>query len=235
VEIEDKKIRIAVGSGLIVIGSAFMSRLSQLLPGQQAIPWYQSGFFWAGVVIALIGLLILIIPPLSWRKLWQSVLGFPIWLCETYIWHKYGPECNLEMPVIDFELYSDEQMRKYTAVAFLTVFISEETLKYCPVKCNFRDTKFQLNQKHGLIPLHAPLELNPLQGREILLDIEGKTFHRVSFSWFPYNNPAIVFVDLKKPYTWEIKDICVYLDNLRKCRKLSKRGLVSNDQKPKPQ
>jgi hypothetical protein len=234
-EIEDKRIRIAVGSVLGVGGASLVGpALNSIL---QPEPWPH----WAiilliiGGIIFIGGLLILIIPPKSWRKLWQSILGFPTWLRETYMWHKYGPDCTLEKPVIDFELYSDEQMRKYTAVAFLTVFISEKTLKYCPVKCDFRDARFQLNQKHGLIPLHAPLELNPLQGRGILLDTEGKTSHRVSFSWFPCNNPAIVFVDPQETYTWEIKDVHVYLDNLHKYRKLSKKGQISNVRKTEPQ
>ena len=210
-----------------------MSRLPQLLPGQQAIAWYQSGFFWAGIAIVVIGLLILIVPPKSWRKIWQSVLGFPTWLRETYIWHKYGPRCILETPVIDFALYSDEHTRKYSAVVFLTVSVSEKTLNYCPVRCDFRNTKFQLNQKHGLIPLHAPLELNPLQGREISLNTVGNSSHRVSFSLFPYDNPAILFVDLREPYTWIIKDVHIHLDNLQRYRKLSRRGHVNaNARKP---
>jgi len=209
-----------------------MSRLPQLLPGQQAIAWYQSGFFWAGIVIVVMALLILVVPPKNWRHIWQSVLGIPAWLRETYIWYRYGPRCILETPVIDFALYPDEHMRKYSAVVFLTVFISKKTLSYCPVRCDFGNAKFQLNQRHKLIPLCAPLELNPLQGRQILLNnTVGKTSHRVSFSWFPYDDPATLFIDTQKNYMWEIEDVRVYLDNLHSYRKLSIKGWVSNAEK----
>ena len=201
-----------------------MSRLPQLLPGQQEIAWYQSGFFWAGIAIVVIALLILIVPPKSWRKIWQSVLGFPTWLRETYIWHKYGPKCILEIPVIDFELYADEQTRRYSAKVFLTVVVPEKTRSYFPVRCIFGNIRFQLEQKHGVIPLSASLEINPPQGTEILLNTPGKTTHWIGLSWFPSNNPAIIFIDLQKPYTWIIKDVHIHLDNLQKYRKLSRKG-----------
>ena len=208
-----------------------MSRLPQLLPSQQAIPWYQSGFFWAGIIIVAIALLILIVPPKRWKRIWQSVLGFPTWLREIYIWHKYDPKCIIEMPVIDFELYPDDQMRRYSAKVSLTVFVSEKTSDYCPVRCSFRNISFQLEQKHGLVPLHASLELNPVQSLEILLKTPGKTTHKISLSWFPCDNPAVLFIDTQKPYTWEIKDVRVYLDNLRRYRKLSRKGRLSNVEK----
>lgn len=208
-----------------------MSRLPQLLPEQQSILWYQSEFFWAGIVIVLTALLILTVPPRRWKRIWKSVLGLPTWIREMYIWQKYGPKCTIEMPVIDFQLYSDEQTRRYSTHIFLTVFISEKTSKYYPVRCSFRNMTFQLEQKHGLIPLHAPLELNPVQSLEILLNTPGETTHKIGLSWFPYNNPAILFVDTQKPYTWEIKDVHMHLDNLQKYRNLSRKGRVSNVEK----
>ncbi|MBA7468731.1 hypothetical protein ES707_03984 [subsurface metagenome] len=205
-----------------------MSRLPQLLPGQQAIPWYQSGFFWAGIAIVIIALLILIVPPKLWKNYWHSVLEFPTWLRETYIWYRYGPKSILEVSDIDFELYADEQSRRYSAKVFLTVFVSEKTRSYYPVRCSFRNVSFQLKQKHAMIPLSASLELNPLLETEFLLNTPGKTIHWVGLSWFPYNNPVILFIDLQKPYTWIIKDVHMRLDNLQKYRKLSRKGRVSN-------
>ena len=224
-------VRITSAAILASVGVAFMSRLPQLLPGQQAVLWYQSGFFWAGIAIVVIALLILILPPKSWRKIWQSVLGFPTWLRETYIWQKYGPKCTIEIPAIDFELYLDEQMRRYSTHIFLTVFISEKTSKYCPVRCSFRNMTFQLEQKHGLILLRAPLELNPVQSLEYVLNTPGKTTYKIGLSWFPCNNPAILFVDTQKSYKCVIKDVHVYLDNLKKYRKLSRKGWISNAEK----
>lgn len=54
-------------------GGALMSRLPQLLPGQQAIPWYHSGFFLAGITCVVIALLFLV--PFSW---WKGLIRFLI-------------------------------------------------------------------------------------------------------------------------------------------------------------
>lgn len=228
-----------IATALLAIGSACWGlagvAVNKLVQSGQVLPVWAILLLVIGALCFLAAFLLLLAHPKSWRELWQSVLGFPTWLRETYIWHKYGPKCTLEMPVIDFELYSDEQMRRYSANIFLTVFVSEKTSKYYPVRCSFRNITFQLEQKYGLVPLHASLELNPVQSLEILLNTSGKTTHKIGLSWFPCNNPAIVFVDLQKPYTWVIKDVHVYLDNLRKCRKLSKKGRVSNVEKTKPQ
>jgi hypothetical protein len=77
--------RKTVAAILASVGVAFMSRLPQLLPGQRAVDWYQSGFFWAGIAIVVIALLKLIVPPKRWKRIWCSALGLPRWLRETYI------------------------------------------------------------------------------------------------------------------------------------------------------
>lgn len=225
------QVRITFAIIVASVGVAFMSRLPQLLPEQQSIPWYQSGFFWAGIVIVLVALLILIVPPRRWKCFWKSVLGFPIWIREMYIWQKYGPKYTIEIPTIDYELYADNSMRRYSTHIFLTVFISEITNKYYPVRCSFRNVTFQLEQKHGLISLYAPLELNPIQSLEYVLNTPGKTTCKIGLSWFPCNNPAILYIDTQKPYTWIIKGIHMHLDNLQKYRNLSRKGRVSNAEK----
>lgn len=225
------KLRIAIGSTLVIVGAALVGPAMNSMLQPEPWPYWAIILLILGGIVVIIGLLVLIVPFKSWRKLWQSVLGFPTWLRDIYIWHKYGPKCIIEMPVIDFELYPDDQTRRYSAKVSLTVFVSEKTSDYCPVRCDFRDISFQLEQKYGLMPLHASLELNPVQSLEILLKTPGKTTHTISLSWFPYTNPAIVFIDLQKPYTWEIKDVRVYLDNLRKYRKLSRKGRLSNVEK----
>lgn len=133
--------------------------------------------------------------------------------------------------MIEFELYPN-QMRRYSTNVFLKVIIPEKTRKYLPVRCSFASIGFRLVQMHGIVPLSASLELTagPLV-TERLLNIPGETTLRVGLSWFPYNNPAIIFVDLQKSYTWEIKDVRVYLDNLQKYRKLSRKGRVSYDKR----
>ena len=222
------QLRIAIGSALVLVGLALFGVAMTSILQVEPCPWWAIALLIVGVTTIITGLLLLILPPKSWRKIWQSVLGFPTWLRETYIWQKYGPKCILETPVIDFELYADEQMRRYSAKVFLTVFVSEKTRSYLPVRCTFRNIRFQLEQRHVMIPLSASLELNPLLETEILLNTPGKTTHSIGLSWFPYNNPTILFVDTQKPYTWVIKEVHVYLDNLQKYRKLSRKGRVSN-------
>lgn len=203
--------------------------VNKLLQSGQSLPGWAIGLLILGTLLFLAAVLILTVSPKSWRNIWQSVLGFPTWLREAYIWQKYGPKCMLGIPVIDFELYADEQMRRYSANVFLTVFASEKTRSYFPVRCSFRLIKFQLEQKHEMVPLYALLELNPVQPLEYVLNTPGKTTYRISLSWFPYTNPAILFIDVQKPYSWVIKDVYVYLDNLQNYRKLSRKGWVSHD------
>lgn len=225
------KLRIAIGATLGIVGASLVVPAMNSMLQPELVPWWAILLLVIGGMAIITGLLILIVPPKRWKHIWQSVLGFPTWLREIYTWHKYGPKCIIEMPVIDFELYPDDQTRRYSAKVFLTVFISEKTSDYYPVRCSFRNISFQLEQKHGLMPLHASLELNPVQSLEIILKTPGKTTHRIGLSWFPYNNPAIVFIDLQKPYTWIIKGIHVYLGNLRRYRKLSRKRRVFNGEK----
>lgn len=159
-------VRIAVASILGTVGAGFISRLPLFIPGQEVIPWYQSGFFWAGIAIVVIALLVLIVMPKTWKILGQSLLGSPAWLRETYLWYRYGPRCTIETPLIDSELYPEEDLRTYRATVCLSVFVSEQTRNYLPIRWFIADTRCQLEQKHGLVPLHALLELNPFQSRE---------------------------------------------------------------------
>ena len=92
-------VRITTAIILASVGVAFMSRLPQLLPGQQATAWYQSGFFWAGVVIVVIALLILILPFEKWRRIWYLVRhGFLV--RETCVWILRGPKYKISKPIV---------------------------------------------------------------------------------------------------------------------------------------
>ena len=205
-----------------------MSRLPQLLPGQQVISWYQSGFFWAGIAIVVMALLILIVPSKNWKRVWWSITGLPRWLRELYIWHKYGPKCTLEIPAIDYELYSDSNERRYSTKVHLSINVSEKANNYYPIRCDLSDIKFTLYQKQGLMPVSASLERNPLLATKILRNTSGNTSHWIGLSWFPYNNQDIVFLDVNRRYKWEITDVYIYLGNLHKRRKLTKTGWAVN-------
>jgi hypothetical protein len=65
------QIRIALAGILAAVGASFMSRLPQYIPGQRAISWYHSGFFWLGIGIVILALIVLIVSPRKWRGLWD--------------------------------------------------------------------------------------------------------------------------------------------------------------------
>jgi hypothetical protein len=225
------KLRIAIGSALVVAGASLVGpAMNRILQPEPAPQWAILLLVMGGIIL-ITGLLILIVPSKHWKHIWQSVLGFPTWLREMYIWHKYGPKFILETPLIDYELCAAEQWRRYSSKVQLTVVVSEKTRKYCPVRVSFNNMTFRLEQRHGMIPLNAVLERNTLQPTEIVMNKLGKITCWMPVSWLPYDNPAVLFVDTQKPYTWVIKDIHVYLDNLQRYRKLSRKGWVYNAEK----
>lgn len=229
------RLRIARGAVLVALGGSLMSRLPQLLPGQQELSWYQSPFTVVGIIIVFIGLVILFMPSKYWRYIWHSVLGLPRWLRETYIWRIWGPVCTLDNLQVTFGLSQDGQWRIYTGKVSLSICLLEKTRNYYPVRVvvNKDTTMFYLEQKRGLVKLpRAALEVVAGTTREILLNTPGKTTHEMVFSWCSYNNPSIAFIDIQQPpYECIIEGIEVHLTNITKFRKLSKRGKVSNVEK----
>lgn len=221
---ENNNLRIAIGSAFVLVGVTLVVAAVEIISRTQPVPWWAILLLVIGIVTLVAGLLILIISPRIWRRIGQTIMGSPTWLREIYVWHRYGPKCTIERPKIDFELVEEGQIRKYSTKVFLTVSISEKARNYLPVRCSFRSTGVQLEQKRGITTLCAPLELNPLLSKEILLDSPGNTTHWIGLAWFPYNNPATPFIDIQKPYTWAIKDVHVYLGSLQRYRNLSKKG-----------
>lgn len=137
-----------------------MSRLPQLLPGQQAISWYQSGFFWAGIAIVIIALLILVVPPKNWRRIWQLMLGLPRWIYETYIWKRYGPKYTIGDPSIDSKILENSIGTRYTANVVVTITNWD---KY-PLEVDLRWVKVCVAQKAGWKPLSIGLTTKLGQG-----------------------------------------------------------------------
>ncbi|HXZ94795.1 MAG TPA: hypothetical protein VEG28_02655 [Dehalococcoidia bacterium] len=182
-----------------------MSRLPQLLTGQQAIPWYQSGFFGAGVIIAFIGLIILIAPPKLWKRIGNSVFGFPHWIYETYVWRRYQPLWDISQPKIEMLTSVGIAIPQYKA--HFSVSIKS---KGRPLRVNFNSARVAIEQKTewrkdfivlGNLPAQDEIELKP--GKEGYWNLEVSTPFRDGYI---YNPP-----DLQQPYQWGIQGIYVTL------------------------
>jgi hypothetical protein len=152
------QIRIAFAGILALVGAAFVSRLPQLLPGQQAIPWYRFGFFWAGIGIVLLALLILIVPPRRWKTIWCSVLGLPRWFRNTYYWKCYGPRCNIGEPIFKSseisEIGHDDYEAKITASIMVWIKTKGESLRI-----NLSSANVCLEQRVGWEQQKVPFRL----------------------------------------------------------------------------
>lgn len=139
-----------------------MSRLPQLLPGQQAIAWYQSGLFWAGIAIVVIALLILIVPPRHWKHTWYSVRGLPRRFCTACIWWCYGPKYNIYGPIFKSEVSEIGQgSYKGTITASIWVWIKS---KNKPLRVNFSSANVCLEQRVGWEQRNARFRLDTGQG-----------------------------------------------------------------------
>ena len=102
-ESKSVRLRIARGAALVALGGALMSRLPQLLPGQQESVWYQSPFMILGMIFAFIGLLILFTPPRLWAVIWYFIWSFPAKVSNTCVWWYCGPKYELSHSKIERE------------------------------------------------------------------------------------------------------------------------------------
>lgn len=222
--------RIAAASIFGIMAGAFVgSAMSSIQPGQDWPQWV-IWFLVVGGILCFTALIILV-PVAWWKRIWQSIVGFPSYLRETYIWHKYGPKCTIETPVVDYELYPDNNERRYSTKVVLSIKVSEKARNYYPIRCDLSDIKFVLHQKQGLMPVRHLLERNLLLETKILRNTPGNTSHWIGLHWFPYNNPDSVFLDVYRRYRWTITDVHVYMGNLHKRRKITKTGWAVNAQK----
>jgi hypothetical protein len=178
------------------------------------------------------GLLILILPPSRWGLIWRSILDFPTWVCETYIWRRYGPECTFGKPNVAFEMSISGETRIYKAKVLLSVFLLKKAADYYPVRIVVDKvrTRLYLEQKRGgrkLDPI--PLELVPGTSREVLLSTPGENRRELEFSWNFVNNPSVAFIDIQRPpYKCVIKGINLHLSNIKKFRELSQSWKITN-------
>ena len=181
--------------------------MSDLLQ-QPAIAWYCSGFFWAGIAIVAIALLILIVSPKRWRIIGQSVLGFPKWLREAYMWKRYGPKYIITNPVIESSLLNDDGA---TEIQYKVKFRISIKNKALPLKVRLSEAVVIIEQETewgknpplylGNFPRQPDIEMKPRD--------EGHWDLSVAQSLIGGNlrNPP----DLSKDYKWGIRRIYVAL------------------------
>ena len=122
-EIEDKRIRIAVGTGLIIVGGILMgpamNRILQLEPA----PWWAVLLLVIGGLAIIVGLLILIIPPRNWRHVWFSIIHCRYGIKKAYIWWFRGPQWSSSKPIISLDEVTPSSVGQtnYTATLSLTI------------------------------------------------------------------------------------------------------------------
>lgn len=226
--------RIAIGSGSLVVGAALLGPVMNSMLQSEPWPWWAIILLTVGSIFVITGLLVLIVPPKKWKRLWSLILGLPKWVCETYIWKRYGLKCTIGKPEITFEPSENKQMWVYKASIPLSIYILEKTGNYYPIELIFKKdtTTFQLKQKRGLAELR-PIDLQIPETIRTLFNTPGKTTNRIDFSATRSNIPNTFpsLIDIQKSYEWIISGIEVHLNNINKFRKLSKNGKVSNAQK----
>lgn len=218
---ENKRITIAVI--LASVGVAFMSRLPQLLQGQQAIPWYQSGFFWVGIAIVIIALLILIISPKKWSGGWHSIHGFPNWIHKTYIWIRCRPNYIISDPIIEKVMIPSAWDNAPPEPQYTAKFSISVKNKAMPIRLRLYEAVVCIEQKTewekktlclGNMPRQPEIEFKPCD--EGHWDLTVGTTHR--------GGPPINPFDLQKMYQWGIQRIYITLPKVG-TRELHKEGL----------
>lgn len=141
-------IRITVAVILAEVGVAFLSRLPQLLPGQQEIPWYKSGFFLVGLAIVVFALLILIVPPAFWKRIWRWVKGLSRRGYTAYVWWlRCGLRYKIYGPIFESKV-SKLGPRNYEEIITASIWIWIKT-KNKPLKVSLNWLNVCLEQEIG--------------------------------------------------------------------------------------
>jgi hypothetical protein len=199
------QLRIAVASILALVGAAFISRLPQLLPGQQAIPWYQSGFFWAGIVIVVIALLILIVSPKNWRRVWFSVINCPYEIKRTYIWWFRSPKWLVSEPIISLNELTPSSTGQTNYTATLSLIIKNRD-NYTLEGALYSLT---VNIEQGLGRMKVRCILRPNPSYQIKIQPHQEETYKLLLFGACSSSRCL---DIKKPYNWGIQGITVSLN-----------------------
>lgn len=199
------RLRMAVGSGLLVVGSALMSRLPQLLPGQQVLQWYQQPFLLAGIAIAVMGLLILLVPPLSWRNIWNLMVRAPRWLHDIYVWKRYGVKYTIGDPKIDSEALKDTTDVRY--VASIEILIKNKGM---PLRVRLNSIRVLMEQETEWGDLLTVELLNRTWIPEKELKPWEEGCYQVVVSVICSGNPE-GWPNLNDHYDWGIRGVCLTL------------------------
>lgn len=204
------QIRIAVAYVLATTGAAFISRLPQLLPGQESVAWYQSGFFGAGIAVVIVALLVLIISPKGWSKIWRSILSSPIFLYHTFVWRIYKPEYVINE--LNFIIEISEKAKDFyeaKITASTNVWIKA---KRCPIKVDLISIRACLEQEVGWEKRKTQFPLNIQQVGNPQLTLQpGEDCHIEIIGDLPCNGKLESFPTPQKNYRSGVWGIYVSL------------------------
>jgi hypothetical protein len=202
------QIRIAIASILATVGCALISRLPQLLPGQVEIPWYQSGFFWPGIALVAIALLILIITPARWQCFWYRLIGLPREIHRACVWKLHGPKYCIYKPVVSQQATGTGS--DYSAT--MKIFVKNRD-NY-PLRINFSSIKMKLMQPSGRTLLWCSLTLSrAASASQDEIPPHGEKTCQVSLDG-QINSNAYPIVNSKDGYRWGVQGILVTLSEM---------------------
>lgn len=211
-------VRIAVGTGLVAIGGGLMSRLPQLLPGQTAIPWYQDRYLVAGAVIALVGLLVLIVPPRHWKKLWPLLRGFPVWVARSYHWKRHGPTYSIGNPSLSHEAIAGDD--KYTGTFEVQVWNKDNY----PLLVDLNPGWIRVEQRVGRHTRGVELRVSGEHSRPYCnIEPHGQERYQIVMTG-AYSGNRAHFPNLGKRYHWKLRSIRVELEGADSRLLCSKEG-----------
>lgn len=219
------QLRIAVATILAMVGAAFMSRLPQYIQGQQAISWYQSGFFWTGIAIVVLALVILIINPRYWKRAWQSIWQFRTWPCRAYLWKRYGPKYTIENPIFKQETTNGGNKIMGTTTIFM------ENKDHEVIRVWISSTFIVLKQKRGRVWI-TPRELKVWDGNAYE-EIQpcGKACYNVIMSLEHMGKIVDNWPDLSRRYHWKLHGPSVTLKGIADRPLSSKEGWINAKEK----
>jgi hypothetical protein len=207
-ETENNRIllRITAASILGAVGAALMSRLPQMLPGNIPMPWYRDGYMLAGIILVIAALLVLVISPTRWKRIWNLIIGFPRWVRITFIWIRYGPKCIIEDPVMQ-----SNKLEKPPGVSYEVQIRISIKNKGKPLKITLASMWMHIKQKTEWNILTMGLsnrggtpetELKPWEEGNYLVVVSGAGS----------GNPQD-FPDITKKYQWGIRAVNLSLPN----------------------
>jgi len=204
------QVRIAVGCAFTSVGAALAVVAMTSILQPEPCPWWAILLLILGGITLIAGLLVLIVPPRRWKKLWHSVWGLPKWFHNTCYWKCHGPRCNIGDPIFKPSEISEIGHDDYEAKITATVMVWIKN-KSKPIKVNLSSTNVCLEQKVGWREQKARFPLYVHQGiPEIMLKPHEEWCDQILVSLIHRGNGDSL-PDIKKRSRCGVRGICITL------------------------